>query len=473
MSAVQLRTPDVLSVATVQFNTADRPKRKCVTRKTKPTKWQHRDLRRAPNPNASKKSRKIVRAYDEEDVRRGLSAMVSGASTRKAEIHTAEYGTKVPRSTLKDLWSGFFGFPPNAKLKFGTNQCKKMLGRINNEFKLPDYGRRKYFLEDEEEMIMQAIEMAHTRGFPYDRNSIKDLATNMLKGVQKDRIVGRKWLHGFERRYKERLCYTKCSTLDEQRAQKATKEVRDQCYLRFMTMIEELQSKGLLTDAHLANLGRHICNADEVGGFGFCAGKRQKVYSTKASGILKNKRWRNVQIGHDHNPFHVSQMLLTFGDGTISNAVGIIHSCPGSTKPRLQPDHKKGLHPDWWQITTTSGSMTRFAFEKWCRYIVHYFCNRGRCRKDDPIILLLDGHTSRWTHSGLLHLNNNFIYPFCIASHTSAWAQANDCGLNSKWKKFYSATKKKWRLTHTFMTFRRKHFNTCATEAMASMQVFR
>ncbi len=82
MSAVQLRTPDVLSVATVQLNTADRPKRKRVTRKTKPTKCQHRDLRRAPNPNASKKSRIRNRAYDEEDVRRGLPAMVSGASTR-------------------------------------------------------------------------------------------------------------------------------------------------------------------------------------------------------------------------------------------------------------------------------------------------------------------------------------------------------------------------------------------------------
>ena len=238
--------------------------------------------------------------------------------------------------------------------------------------------------------------------------------------------------------------------------------MRDETSKRFVAMQEELRAKGLWTDLHDENLGNHICNADEVGGGE--KGKRKKVYAMK-----KQNAWRNLQVGHDHNPFHATTMLLTFGNGVISNAVGIIHSAPGTSNPRPNPAHKEYLHPDWWQRTTTSGSMTRKTFESWCRYIVHYFGERGRCKKDDPIILMLDGHTSRWTHAGLMHLNENHIYPFCVASHTSAWAQANDCGINAKYKKYYGKAKKAWRLAYPFMAFTRAHFNQAQVQAICKL----
>ena len=213
------------------------------------------------------------------------------------------------------------------------------------------------------------------------------------------------------------------------------------------------------------NLGDHIMNADEVGGNE--KGKRKKTFGPRTK-KANTGPWRNVQVGEDHNPFHASKMLLTFGNGTISNACGIIHS-GGTTN--VQPQHKEGLHRDWWQTTTAKGSMTKEAFEEWCRYIVEYFSARGRCKIDDPIILLLDGHASRWTHAGLKHLNDNCIYPFCIASHTSAWAQSNDCGVNAKDKKYYGKEKKLWRISHPFQTFTRKVFNDCQRLSMAKMQV--
>ena len=46
----------------------------------------------------------------------------------------------------------------------------------------------------------------------------------------------------------------------------------------------------------------------------------------------------------DHNPFHASKMLLTFGDGTIGNTCDIIHS---GSNANVQPQHKEGLHRDW------------------------------------------------------------------------------------------------------------------------------
>ena len=47
-----------------------------------------------------------------------------------------------------------------------------------------------------------------------------------------------------------------------------------------------------------------------------------------------------------------------------------------------------------------------------------------------PVLLFFDGHASRWTHSGLLELINNWIFPFCLAGHTSIWSQPNDGGAN-------------------------------------------
>ena len=49
-----------------------------------------------------------------------------------------------------------------------------------------------------------------------------------------------------------------------------------------------------------------------------------------------------------------------------------------------------------------------------------------------PVILLLDGHGSRWSVPALQLLMSHNVYPFFIASHTSIWAQPNDAGVNKR-----------------------------------------
>ena len=299
----------------------------------------------------------------------------------------------------------------------------------------------------------------------------------MLQNVPnyKSKIPVRGWLRGFERRYRHRLSKVKTSTLGHDRASKATAAVRDACYAKFTAMLASLVADGRLTQDQIDNhLGDMIMNADEIGGNE--KGKRKPVYAPakkkqrRRSNDKKNK-WRNVVVGHDNNPFHVSTMLLTFGNGVVSNAVGILHSSPGNPNPRSIPEHKEGLHPEWFQYTTTNGSMTRASFEAWCRYIVEYFTAKGKCTREHPLILLIDGHTSRWTHAGLMHLNDNCIYPFCIASHTSAWAQANDCGINAKDKSYFGVQKRRWCTEHPFFPFSRKQWNECKRQSLAKLQV--
>ena len=90
---------------------------------------------------------------------------------------------------------------------------------------------------------------------------------------------------------------------------------------------------------------------------------------------------------------------------------------------------------------------------------------------NNPIILLLDGHTSRWSYKGLMTLINAGIYPYFIGSHTSAWAQPNDCGLNGLYKSEYGKAVQMWRGKFPFMSYDRVAFNWCCARAIMQVQL--
>jgi hypothetical protein len=75
--------------------------------------------------------------------------------------------------------------------------------------------------------------------------------------------------------------------------------------------------------------------------------------------------------------------------------------------------------------TTHSGSMTQEVFYKFAQH-----CVANLPVNHAPVLLLLDGHGSRWSLQALQVLMENKVYPFFIASHTSIWAKPNDCGMN-------------------------------------------
>jgi hypothetical protein len=83
--------------------------------------------------------------------------------------------------------------------------------------------------------------------------------------------------------------------------------------------------------------------------------------------------------------------------------------------------------PEGVVCTTHSGSMTQETFN---HYVDHFI--GALPENHGPTILLLDGHGSRWNVPALEKLMENEVYPFFIASHTSVWAQPNDCGVNKR-----------------------------------------
>jgi hypothetical protein len=107
--------------------------------------------------------------------------------------------------------------------------------------------------------------------------------------------------------------------------------------------------------------------------------------------------------------------------------------------------------------TTHSGSMTQETFT----YYTDHFIG-ALPENHGPVILLLDGHGSRWNVPALEKLMENEVYPFFIASHTSVWAQPNNCGVN---KRFH------WAVEEAVQRKRRmgkptvEYFNIALTEA--------
>ena len=90
--------------------------------------------------------------------------------------------------------------------------------------------------------------------------------------------------------------------------------------------------------------------------------------------------------------------------------------------------------------------------------------------QNNPLILLLDAHTSRWSYKGLTTLIDSGIYPYFIGSHTSAWHQPNDNGFNGMWKAEYGKAVQRWRGAHPLMPYDRIAFNWCCAGAL--LQVF-
>ena len=81
--------------------------------------------------------------------------------------------------------------------------------------------------------------------------------------------------------------------------------------------------------------------------------------------------------------------------------------------------------------TTPNGSMQQDIFLDFAvHFIEHLPPDQGMNKS--PVILLIDGHNSRWTVAALEHLRNNNVWIFVLPSHTSILTQPNDCGVNFK-----------------------------------------
>ena len=211
---------------------------------------------------------------------------------------------------------------------------------------------------------------------------------------------------------------------------------------------------------------RNLYNADE------CA---TNTYNHRKRTIGDAKEFgRAFQItpgGDGRLPFHITSMITSCASGNYKVPIEgidgapppmIIHACiaspnkedptdlqifsekfyqnpsfsEGITEPFSVSANDEAKNNPWGFMVRTSaaGSMMQRTFYDYCiHFIARIPKNQGK--NGEPVILFLDGHSSRWDVSSLLFLLDNNVFPFILPSHTSIWTQPNDNGVNLRWLK--------------------------------------
>ena len=318
--------------------------------------------------------------YKTLDIKEGLCAIIQGKSRRAASELSG-----VPASTLHRHYVDLTGKKPNVKQPLNKKDRSEALEKLKDWEPSKKLGQaRRLFTHDEELLLVEMLEAAAKCDFPYNADALEATALNLGKAAYgKDFQLGKrgKWRAGFDKRHKARISRVKSGSICQRRASSATVQVRDAVYHNFTFFLNQLVEQGDLTEAQRNNLGQHIVNADEVGGDE--RGKRKKVYTSR------NAAWRSTTRDGDHNPFHVTLMLVTMACGIIMSAVSLIHSAPGSKVPRMR-HHLYEHIPDTWHVRRTiSGSMTRELFQDWavcchlvyvCLFVTCCLCHVCYCR---------------------------------------------------------------------------------------------
>lgn len=225
---------------------------------------------------------------------------------------------------------------------------------------------------------------------------------------------------------------------------------------------------------------RNLYNMDEIGADTTQARKRKIVGAHSMQDALRHNF---EETDGDKAPFHVTLCLTTCATGLTPIPPYIGHSNPSSKdeEPRLLRRHLEGIfqtidgkvvNPSGINVFVTKlGSMTKRRFPGFCQHFVKNL-PRGQGKGGEPVILVFDGHTSRWSVQGLKFLFDNNVYCICLPGHTSIWSQPNDGGPNSSFKSLLGDCIHRWHLCHlalpgaqTLMKMKRGDFNEIACEA--------
>lgn len=286
------------------------------------------------------------------------------------------------------------------------------------------------------------------------------------------------------------------SGIDPQRSSQANEHVRDAFFCKLDAYVEVLHAMGKMKWKSFSEIpSKFIYNMDELASD---TTKRRDKVATDCDSSL---RTFTITPEGDRMPFHVTICLTTRADGQYVSDGGIkegapppviIHSKAVSTKAKaastkakaasmkskagpastkeddspykvpsghltglvlmgrcatIEEAYKKNNDLGFLVLSTPNGSMkqdTMLPFAK------HFVANLSKHR--DPlegIILLMDGHSSRWDLPALQYFYKYNVFPFFLPSHTSIWSQPNDNGPNKRLHTMIEAAAVKQRRSHS------------------------
>lgn len=323
----------------------------------------------------------------------------------------------------------------------------------------------------EEDFIMRFCRTMSKAGYKLDVDMLVDAINfylpKLCASLDPDTQVRAtlKVAKGFLKRHENELGLKGSSGIDPKRVDQADDKVRQNFFYKLDRFIHFLYVTGRSKYQSFSDIPKHlIYNMDELASD--TTKHRGKFIVGKDEGV--QVRGFTVTPEGDHMPFHVSIALTTRADGKYQNKKKgftdgapppfIVHARGHSKKDKKtktkfdDPEHVtesqlEGLVPlgettsfaqaykennefGFKVVSQPNGSMT---LDSMLPYAKHFVDNLPEDRpQDEPVILLLDGHGSRWNVEALNHLLENGVFPFYLPSHTSIWSQPNDNGVNKR-----------------------------------------
>ena len=333
---------------------------------------------------------------------------------------------------------------------------------------------------EKDELLCCISKIANFDGNPSDNDHVsQSVADNFLK------------------RHESEVKLRGSSGIDPQRAAQANDEVREAEYVKLDCFVQLLYSLGLIPWKRYVDVpGSNLYNMDEVGS------DTTKRRGEVVSDATDDNRKYTVTPEGDKMSFHVTGCLTSRGDGKYAEPGQkildgapppvIIHSKGKGKKDSKKSSKKKakqqrndvrkvsdrfveGLAPmfpgaqdqadafhknnvyGFEVYATPNGSMTQDAM---LPYAEHFVRNKmAGPHANEPAILLLDGHSSRWDLSALYYLIENGVFPFFLPSHTSIWSQPNDTGPNYRLHKCIAKFQKMYRRRRSTKTWKVSDWN--------------
>ena len=319
-------------------------------------------------------------------------------------------------------------------------------------------------------MLLQALAEKYGAPPPSRWNGRRNVDGTTTGQRQTTAECTKHWWRLFQKEFPSIRKY-KTSSMSIMRANKATPAVRDEHFKGFMKFLDRLQSEGYLSDEQRAELFKYLCCYDEVGfdpdgksSKRTVSLKRKRKKRRQKRGKKEQELWRQqvelVNREGDNSLFHVTCGLFCWADQGQGHETKpfMVHAGSG-----LRLDHVYGM-PGYPVATSTNGSVD---LENFPKMACHFIDNlpQGFGKNGKPTILIMDGHSSRWSPVALKMFKDNNVHVWVIASHSSAWGQVGDVGPNSKLKKWYNHFARIWRRAHRGYKLRKHHFNKIFVQA--------
>lgn len=326
---------------------------------------------------------------------------------------------------------------------FGLNECSRQFGipkatlkrhlenknkRANDNIKR--MGTFAVFSEDIERELVQHILALEGNMFGMTIRDVRKLAfeiavRNNIKNNfnQEKRMAGKKWYYKFMSRHKE-LSLRQPESTSLARA-KGFNQARVDA---FFSLLIKICDDEKLTPAQIFNVDETGCSTVQR--------KCQKVVALRGKG----------QVGG-----------ISSGERGINTTAVCCASAAGQFIPpmiifkrkRYSEDLASGAPPGSVVTISDSGYINSELFVRWLKHFVDFI----KPSKENPVLLLLDGHS---THSKNLEALNlarmNGIRLLQLPSHTTHRLQPLDVGFFRSFQTFYSQAVEKWLRTNVGRT---------------------